>query len=117
MSKLNCWEHKKCGREPYGAKSKEFGVCPASTEARLDSVHEGKNGGRSCWIVAGSLCGGEIQGSFAQKFHNCRDCDFYGAVKKEERGGFELSAVLLNRVKTPRAASPSAGPSLSMLTK
>jgi hypothetical protein len=28
--KLNCWEVKKCGREPGGVKVKELGVCPAS---------------------------------------------------------------------------------------
>jgi hypothetical protein len=27
--------------------------------------------------MAGTLCGGEIQGSFARKFGNCRKCRFY----------------------------------------
>ena len=31
MSLINCWEVKKCGREPGGAKVAELGVCPAST--------------------------------------------------------------------------------------
>jgi hypothetical protein len=30
MSKLNCWELKKCGREAGGAKSNEMGICPAA---------------------------------------------------------------------------------------
>ncbi len=81
---LNCWEYKKCGREPGGKKAGELGVCPAATNADLDGVHGGKNGGRSCWVVAGSLCGGTIQGSYAQKLSNCWKCEFMNAVKKEE---------------------------------
>ena len=99
MTKQNCWEYKNCGREPGGAHVHDLGVCPATRELRLDGVHQGKNGGRSCWIVAGSLCGGEIQGTFAQKFHNCSSCDFYASVRKEEGGYFELSAVLLKKLR------------------
>jgi len=28
--KLNCWEFKKCGRQPGGPKVAELGVCPAT---------------------------------------------------------------------------------------
>ena len=45
--KLNCWEYKKCGRQPQGPHVKERGLCPASTEAGLDDVHEGANAGRA----------------------------------------------------------------------
>jgi hypothetical protein len=48
MKKLNCREIKKCGREPGGAKVKGLGICPASTEERLDGIYRGKNGGRAC---------------------------------------------------------------------
>lgn len=99
MRKQNCWEFKKCGRQPQGAKVKELGVCPATLEARLDGVHDGVNSGRSCWIVAGTYCQGEIQGSFAQKYQNCSACDFYKAVKEEEQFDFKLSAVLINRLR------------------
>lgn len=99
MKKLNCWEFKKCGREPEGTKVNELGVCPASIEARLDGVHGGKNSGRACWIVAGSMCGGKVQGTFAQKYGNCAKCDFYQEVKKEEDSKFELSATLLGKLK------------------
>lgn len=30
-----------------------------------------------CWQIAGTFCGGEIQGPFAQKYGNCRDCDVF----------------------------------------
>jgi hypothetical protein len=84
MAKKNCWEVKKCGREPGGAKVKELGVCAASTEKRTDGINEGKNAGRACWGVTGTLCGGKTQGSFASKMANCMECDFYKEVKNEE---------------------------------
>jgi hypothetical protein len=97
--KKNCWEFKKCGRENGGAKTGELGVCPASEDKRLDEVHDGKNSGRGCWMVAGTHCGGEVQGTFAQKIKNCMDCDFYNAVREEERGNFKMSAVLLRKLE------------------
>lgn len=99
MKKRNCWEHKKCGREPGGGKVDELGVCPVSKEVNLNGTHGGRNGGRACWVVAGSYCGGERQGTYAQKFESCGSCDFYRAVKGEEQASFELSAVLLRRVR------------------
>ncbi len=82
--KQNCWEFKRCGRELGGAKSAELGVCPAATEVRLAGTNSGKNGGRACWAIAGTLCGGKVQGAFATKLTNCLACDFYQAVGKEE---------------------------------
>ena len=99
MRKQNCWEVKKCGREPGGSQVHMLGVCPVSTEVRLHGVHGGNGAGRACWVVAGSLCGGKVQGTFAQKFQSCTSCDFYNLVKKEEGMRFELSATLLPRIK------------------
>uniref|UniRef100_A0A7C2I1V5 Uncharacterized protein n=1 Tax=Ammonifex degensii TaxID=42838 RepID=A0A7C2I1V5_9THEO len=96
--KKNCWEYKKCGREPGGEKVRELGICPAATEKRLDGIHGGKNAGRCCWVVAGTLCKGEVQGSFAKKFGNCQVCDFYELVKQEEGVKFILSANLLAKL-------------------
>lgn len=61
--KLNCWQVKKCGREPGGAKTAELGICPAAAEVALSGTNGGKNGGRACWAIAGTLCGGKVQGS------------------------------------------------------
>lgn len=63
---LNCWEFKKCGREAGGAKAAELGVCPAYPA-----------GGHSCASIAGTLCGGKVQGTFAQKVANCQKCEFF----------------------------------------
>jgi hypothetical protein len=77
MSILNCWEVKKCGREPNGIKSKELGVCPAVTTEEKNGVNNGINAGRICWRVAGTLCGGAVQGTFTQKAMNCSKCDIF----------------------------------------
>ena len=84
MKKQNCWEFKSCGRHPDGAKAKELGVCPAATEHRTTGVNDGHKGGRACWAIAGTLCGGTVQGSFASKVSNCMKCDFYRLVGQEE---------------------------------
>jgi hypothetical protein len=97
--KLNCWEFKKCGRQPQGHHVHDLGICPASLETALDDVHEGTNAGRACWIVSGTFCRGTVQGTFAQKFKNCEACDFYQHVRKEEGGGFTFSAVLLTKLR------------------
>lgn len=91
MAKTNCWEFKKCGRQPGGAKAAELGICAASIEARTDGINGGQNGGRVCWAVTGTLCGGRVQGTFARKIVNClMDCEFFKSVLREERKSMEL---------------------------
>jgi len=97
--KKNCWEFKKCGRQFLGEHVNDLGVCPTALEKGLDGIHGGTNAGRTCWVVTGSLCGGQIQGSFAKKYENCTQCDFYQQVKKEEFPRFQLSSVLLPILK------------------
>ena len=81
---LNCWEFKNCGREKGGSKVAELGVCPASTDESLDKQNSGKNAGRICWYVAGTLCRGVKQGTHSQKVNSCVECDFLMLVRKEE---------------------------------
>ncbi|MGC1119656.1 MAG: hypothetical protein WBA22_01065 [Candidatus Methanofastidiosia archaeon] len=90
MEKKTCWEFFECGREPGGANVDELGVCPAAVETDRDTTNKGKNGGRICWAVAGTLCKGEIQGSFAKKLVACVECRFYKKVRKEEGKAFEI---------------------------
>ena len=63
----HCWEIKNCQREKGGSKINELGECVASKEAL----------GHSCWMIAGTLCGGIVQGSSAHKEHNCIQCEVY----------------------------------------
>ena len=81
----NCWECKKCGRNPGGEKVGEFGVCPAAIELSSNGANRGKNAGRICWAVTGTFCGGKVQGTFAQKKMSCMTCEFYKAVSQEEK--------------------------------
>jgi len=86
--KQNCWEAKRCGRGPGGARVAELGPCPAATDILSNGVNHGKNGGRICWSVAGTLCGGQVQGTFAEKKVSCLTCDFFRQVKDEESEQF-----------------------------
>lgn len=95
MGKLNCWEFKKCGRQIGGEKAKKLGVCIASTQKNTDGVNNGKFAGRCCWAVAGTLCGGPVQGTFAQELHKCMDCEFYWIVSREEgKDAMSLNQIL-----------------------
>jgi len=80
----NCWEFKTCGREPGGARVHEMGVCPASTATKAHGIHGGQNGGRCCWALVGTLCGGIEQNSLVAKLHQCVGCDFRTMVETEE---------------------------------
>jgi hypothetical protein len=90
MDKRNCWQIKNCGRQLGGDKVAELGVCPAAVATELDGVNGGHNAGRYCWAVAGTLCKGEVQGTFARKLQNCLLCPFYLEVEKQEGRSFIL---------------------------
>lgn len=98
--KKNCWEVMECGREPGGKLAKKLGVCPAAEDKRLDSVHGGKNAGRACWVIAGTFCEGQVQGTFAMKYRDCTSCRFFRQVKTEEGTAYQTSLVLLKKLKT-----------------
>ena len=64
-SKIKCWEYMKCGRD------KDDSIKCSSYP----------NFGRVCWGVAGTFCEGKVQGTFAQKYQDCRKCKFYQSVR------------------------------------
>ncbi|MDP2167081.1 MAG: hypothetical protein Q8J64_01980 [Thermodesulfovibrionales bacterium] len=97
--KKNCWEVMGCGREPGGKNADKLGVCPAATETRLDGVHGGKNAGRACWVVAGTMCEGAVQGTFAKKFGDCLKCKFLQMVIKEELKHFKTAAEMAKKLR------------------
>jgi hypothetical protein len=81
-----------------GGNEAQLGVCPAATETALQGVNGGKNGGRACWALAGTLCGGKVQGSFAKKMTNCLKCDFYQQVAAEEGPNHESAKDILAKI-------------------
>ncbi|MFZ5797330.1 MAG: two-CW domain-containing protein [Desulfobulbaceae bacterium] len=94
----NCWEYHQCGKGP---DIEEANSCPAAREKRLHGVHGGVNGGRSCWVVAGTQCRGKTQGIFVQKYSTCQECNFYRKVLKENFNNFQVSVTLLQRLREP----------------
>jgi hypothetical protein len=94
--KKNCWEVKSCERCTTISGDDS---CPVCKEIKLHGVHGGVNGGRACWVIRHTKCGGSKQGSFGSKFSNCKTCDFYNMVKAEEKGSFQLSASLLAKLE------------------
>lgn len=97
--KQNCWEVKQCGREPGGGNNRESGICPSTVEKKLDGTHGGSNAVRACWVVAGTLCDGIVQGTFANKYKHCEQCDFFYQVIKEEEDLYLFSPVLLKKLR------------------
>jgi hypothetical protein len=97
--KRNCWEVEECGREPGGRNAARLGVCPAATESRLDGVHGGTNAGRACWMVAGTMCRGRAQGTYAQKLETCEQCGFFKEVVAEEYPDHISTEELLDRIE------------------
>ena len=81
---LNCWEYMRCGREPGGRNAAKLGVCPAALAAGHDGLNSGRNGGRICWAIAGTLCGGRVRSDYACKRISCMSCKFFKKVKSEE---------------------------------
>ena len=61
-----CWTMKKCPEDRKKA-------CPA---------YPGH--GVSCWMVTGTKCGGQTQGSYHEKMENCRKCEVYIKASKSE---------------------------------
>jgi len=87
----NCWDFMNCGREPGGRNTDRLGVCPATTDEAVGGTNCGTYAGRFCWTVAGTLCGGRVQGTFAKKFMACLSCPFLHRVQDEEGREFVLT--------------------------
>ncbi len=56
-----CWVAKGCDKEN----------CPAHQSAD-----------HRCWMISGTFCRNEIQGSYHEKINACRKCDFYQEMQK-----------------------------------
>ena len=108
MHRRNCWEVMKCGREPGGQKAGERGICPAAVANEYDGVNKGRHAGRFCWVVSGTLCKGEVQGTFAKRFKDCLNCRFLKLVEEEEGRFFALTPKDAYLVRRGEAGSLSS---------
>ena len=77
-----CWEEKKCTKTE----------CPAYRNF----------GNLRCWEIAGTFCGGKVQGDFAKKYGSCTRCEVYQSARANpllELGETfnAMSAILQNR--------------------
>lgn len=95
MKRINCWEHRACGREPKGYQSNELGICPATTEKRLNGVNRGINGGRACWALQNTT----PPNSFTEQLQKCLNCIFFQLVEFEEDRGFLVMGKILKLLK------------------
>jgi hypothetical protein len=73
----------KCGREPNGAKISEQGICRATTDTSANGLNGGKNGGRICWAIVGTIFGDDREICARNRF-TCFTCKFFELVEKEE---------------------------------
>lgn len=97
--KLNCWEFMKCERVTDGSRSASLGICPVAYSLQFDGIHGGIAAGRSCWVIPGTYCGDEVQGTYAQKYRKCGRCAFYDHVRKEEGKDLIPTSALLKRLE------------------
>ena len=81
---LNCWEAKECGREPGGKNVELYGLCSVPEETACNGLNGGENGGRSCWLWRETACTEIMKKSSVQNIRECRECNFYIAVKKTQ---------------------------------
>lgn len=82
QSLRNCWEIMQCGRQAGGSHVGDLGECIASRERM----------GHSCWVIAGTMCGGAVECTEAKKRATCMACPVYknydrlaGAMRAEVR--------------------------------
>lgn len=100
MERKNCWEVIQCGRQPEGERVEELGPCTAAfPNEYFDGVNKGKHCGRFCWAVAGTLCGGKVQGTYVKKVMDCIGCKFLEQVHQDEGQNFILLPRQLNNLK------------------
>ena len=99
MAKQNCWEFMKCGRQPGGDNTEKLGECPVAYSFITHRVHDGMNGGRCCWAVAGTFCGGQAQGTFADKLKGCASCKFFHMVNQDEGGDFMTVQQIISKIR------------------
>lgn len=99
MGNKNCWEVMNCGRGPGQSDSE---TCLAVTDSRFNGIHNGTNGGRTCWVAAGTMCLQKTDGKFAMqkqmRHQTCVNCDFYQQVRADEGSHFHYTAAIIKTI-------------------
>jgi len=98
MRRLNCWEYQGCGFGPNGDAAGNS-MCPSASAMSLDGHNGGKNGGRSCWVISGTLCDGSPSPDYENKLHICKKCAFHHRVAVEEGINYVDSETLLSKYR------------------
>ena len=98
---MNCWEFMKCGREPGGSKVFTLGICQAFPDD-----------GKQCARIAGTLCGGEVQGTYAMKIFDCAECDFYKSKYYQHNKSYPQMVVTCKGVTKDGGECISVGPKI-----
>ncbi|MCK5690735.1 hypothetical protein KAI87_15755 [Myxococcota bacterium] len=101
----NCWEILECKREKGGSKVAELGECIVSV----------RNMGHSCWAIAGTFCGGEVQGTAAKKYGGCLRCSVYQLYNRMT--GTQSDRVKLDLAEENEKLSALLGEDFSKLRK
>lgn len=97
----NCWEFWEYDLRKSLTESPTCRKCPAVVDMRLDGVHGGRNAGRACWVVPGTLCGGELHGEYQEKKKTCMSCDFFRSVRSHEEPFFIPAGALAAMIAGP----------------
>ena len=90
----------------------EEGACPAAADTSYSGINSGKNAGRFCWAVTGTLCDNKCQNNYVEKRALCQECDFFNMVVAEE-GTLNLRTKFL-RFVPGSASAPSLLKNLSL---
>jgi diguanylate cyclase (GGDEF)-like protein len=55
-----------------------------------------------CWLIAGTMCGGEVQGAFAKKYKSCMECSVYRDIvyKDSTSEVFEHLITVMHNMRT-----------------
>ncbi len=91
-SLVTCWEVKNCPQKK----------CPCYGQRNI-----------RCWEIAGTFCKGEVQGIFARKLKNCRQCEVYQSARSNSINALgetfnEMMVILHDRQMKLKAARVEA---------
>lgn len=78
--KRNCWEFMGCDKLD----------CPARSSELYDGINNGKNAGRVCWAVVGTMCRDKTTKDLSAKYSDCMDCKFFDYVHHGEDRNFTI---------------------------